>query len=206
MIESRSMHEKIPRREFIGDLLKTAAAAAILMTASCKSQGSSSSLPEKTETPNLDEKGLTINVDVGSPKEVKLLGLNYYPDGHTSFLKNADGVRVWIAGGPRGYLITGKDLENLEPQARMIEFVPSNQEDFERNYAAPGSVIPGKNPNELLMFYHGEFHPNPSSSFPFNAAIGLAISRDEGLTWEKQGQIIEGKNNQKAIDRVYGAG
>lgn len=56
------------------------------------------------------------------------------------------------------------------------------------------------------MFYHGEYHPQAPNHFPFNAGIGLAISKDSGKSWQKKGQILKGLNDLPAKDSVYGAG
>lgn len=157
--------------------------------------------PRPTETPKPQE----FKFEIGNPERVNLSGVSYYPDGHTSFIKTPDGVKVWISAGREGYVVTGKSIENLNSRTTKV-IGPSGEETFDRNYAAPGSVILGKNPNELLMFYHGEYHPNQPSTFPFDAGIGLAISKDGGITWERQGQIIKGMGSKTRTDVPFGAG
>lgn len=201
------------RREF----LRRAGRAAVVMGGVALVGGAASLVikknTENTESPLSVEDIKTLRLGeeevrfkIGSPERVHISGMQWYPDGHTSFLKQEDGsVRAWIAGGPYGYMISGKDPDSLGQDAREV-IGPSNKETFDRNYAAPGSVIPGRNENELFMFYHGEYHPSAPNSFPFTAGVGLAISHDKGVTWEKKGQIIKGKNDQPAKDRPSGAG
>ena len=146
-----------------------------------------------------------IELQIGKPEAINFKGVQWYPDGHTSFIKRDDGsIAVWFAGGPYGYMATARNLNSLGGEVRQV-LNPGSRESFDRNYAAPGSVIPGRN-NQLLMLYHGEYHPQTPNHFPFNSGIGLAISGDGGASWQKKGQILKGKNDQPATDRVYGAG
>lgn len=158
--------------------------------------------PHETNDPITD--GENIKVDLEPPETPNISGLNWFPDGHSSFIKTEDGVRVFLSGGPNGYMVEGNSLTSLGKTQEIIS--PGSDEKFDRNYAAPGSVIRGNNPDELLMFYHGEYHPQAPNHFPFNAGIGLATSNDNGKSWQKKGQVLKGLNDQPAVDRVYGAG
>lgn len=156
-----------------------------------------------TEKPTL--KPQELKFEIGNPETVNLPGITHYPDTHTSFIKDPNGVKVWISAGREGYIVTGNNIENLDSRTTKV-IGPSNQETFDRNYAAPSSVILGKNPNELLMFYHGEYYPNQPSTFPFDAGIGIAISQDGGTTWEKKGQILKGMGKKTGANVPFGAG
>lgn len=169
-----------------------------------KNEGFIPNTPELTSTKELVLDNEKYKLELGSAETPRVSGLQWFPDGHSSFIKTDSGVNVYLSGGPAGYLTQGKDFHSLG-QAREI-LTPGSSEDFDRNYAAPGSVMRGKNPGELLMFYHGENHPKTPVHFPFTAGVGLAISQDAGKTWGKKGQILKGMNEKPATDRVYGAG
>ncbi len=134
----------------------------------------------------------------------ELIGPNWFPDGHSSFIKTDGRYRVFFSGGPYAYMAEGSSLTQLGQPKEILS--PSGLETFDRNYAAPGSVVRGANPDELLMLYHGEYHPNRPNSFPFKARIGLATSVDHGETWERRGQILKGMHDFSAEERPYGAG
>lgn len=157
---------------------------------------------DKDQQHRSELKQQSIKVEVGEPETIDLPGIQYYPDGHISYMKNTDGIKAWIAATRSGYMLTGTDIAHL---VDVQEVIGPSTEGFDRDYAAPGSVISGQD-GKLLMFYHGEYHPQEPNGFPFNAGIGLAISHDGGVTWKRQGQIIKGKNDRLATDRVYGAG
>lgn len=156
------------------------------------------------ETKNLMIDGENFRVELGVPEKPNLSGMSWFPDGHSSFIKTEGGVKVFLSGGPYGYMVEGESLKSLGKSQEIIG--PGSSEKFDRNYAAPGSVIKGNNPDELLMFYHGEYHPQAPNHFPFNAGIGLATSSDSGRNWQKKGQILKGLNDLPAVDSVYGAG
>jgi hypothetical protein len=138
------------------------------------------------------------------------------PNGHISFARDDHGFRIWLPGrdpGPDqegGFLLevpgwSGTELQNatatfgLGPSAPG--HCPDGDNDFDRNYGAINAVVPGSNPHTLLAFYDAEFHPvcqgdNPQPE-PLLSSIGLAISADDGVTWTKQGQIIQGLDQAK---------
>lgn len=158
-----------------------------------------------TAKPTESQKPQEIKIELGNQERINFSGITHYPDGHASFIKDSNGVKVWISAARDGYLVTGKSIESLDATSTRV-IGPSGQETFDRNYAAPGSVILGKNPNELLMFYHGEYYPNQPSTFPFDAGIGIAISQDGGTTWEKKGQILNGMGKNTEANIPFGAG
>lgn len=178
-------------------------------TATATPRPTETAIPQPTETRKPTETSVSptkeLQFEIGSAEKVNLSGLQWYPDGHVSFIKMPNNeLRFWIAGLQSGYMTTGESINALTKAEKVIG--PSRTEDFDRNYAAPGSVIPGKNENELLMFYHGEYHPKQPTSFPFKAGVGLAISQDGGKTWERKGQVIKGNNDKIEKDKPSGAG
>ena len=70
-------------------------------------------------------------------------------------------------------------------------------------------MFPAANGSDLLMIYHAEnhlFNGVLSSGSPFYAAIGLARSSDQGVTWTRQGQIIGAHDPQVQSQASGGAG
>jgi len=70
---------------------------------------------------------------------------------------------------------------------------------FDRDYAGGGTYFPIEQieiegPKKgILLIYHGEYHPGPDcNNVPwFYAGLGLALSTDEGKTFQPLGQIVQ---------------
>ncbi len=203
---NNSPDNRISRRDFLKKSVKTTAkvAGTIGVIGGGAKLIESLISPDDSTSSELTFGDQKIHAEIGNSESLNLTGLQWFPDGHSPFIKNEDGVKVWLAGGPQGYMFTGRDLNHLDEKA--TEVIGPSGEGFDRDYAAPGSVLPGKNDGELLMFYHGENHPYAPNFFPFGAGIGLAVSTDGGFTWERKGQIIQGKNDKQMETRPYGAG
>jgi len=67
---------------------------------------------------------------------------------------------------------------------------------FDRDYKALNAVVPGPNPNTLWGFYDAEYHVTCSSE-PLLSSIGMATSNDGGITWNDNGQVIQGLDAAK---------
>ena len=143
------------------------------------------------------------------------------PNGHISFQKIDGGYRVWIPGrlpitptptatptsgaSPSfheegGFLFDVKDWPSPElptpPTFVLGHVVDDNNPKcgpyiFDRNYKALNAVVPGPSPNILWGFYDAEYHVACSSE-PLLSSIGMATSNDGGITWNDQGQVIQG--------------
>lgn len=159
-----------------------------------------------TTTKELAIAGKNLLAELSQPKNPEVKGrVTEFPDTHSSFIKTDIGYRTFFSGSLHGYTATGPSLTELGDVKEILS--PSGTESFDRHYAGPSSVIRGANPNELLMFYHGENWPKAPNHSPFKAGIGLAISTDNGETWEKQGQVLKGMDDHlPAEGRPFGAG
>jgi len=155
-------------------------------------------------------------VNIFGPVEPVTFGpLINAPNGHISFQKQPGGYRIWVPGRLKiaslnindegGFTFDVKDWSNnvlaqAQPTYMDLGHIANNcdQNDtsFDRNYAAPNSVIPGVGDHKLLTFYDAEFHPycpnGEPSGQPLLSSIGLATSTDGGFTWIRQGQVIQG--------------
>ena len=135
-------------------------------------------------------------------------GLKFTPDEHLSYVRYADGSsRVFWAGGTsagagNSVAMVTTDFATFAPlvskQGNAVSvFSPSGggTTAFDGDYAGPGTVMLAANGKDLLMFYHGENHFFNGVDYPFEpfyAAIGLARSTDNGVSWQRQGEIISG--------------
>ena len=139
------------------------------------------------------------------------------PDEHLSFRRQSDGsFRMWVTGSARTYGLASPDLFSLTslatsgglPVGVLLPSGPGTKA-FDADYAGAGSVFPAANGSDLLMIYHAEnhlFNGVLSPGSPFYAAIGLAISRDGGVTWTREGQIIGAHDPQLQTQTSGGAG
>ena len=143
--------------------------------------------------------------------------LKWAPDGHISVLKDEGNLSMWLTAGRDSYVLSGPTLDTLELHPAKVLSPANDYEDDGRGcprgyngYRGFGSVIPGTGINEgtLLGFYHNEWHPDDKHQEPFTAAVGVAQSKDNGITWDSIGSIIEGPQMPHPMgkDRVYGAG
>jgi uncharacterized protein (TIGR03437 family) len=72
---------------------------------------------------------------------------------------------------------------------------PSNDTEFDENYAAPGSVLqdPTMPAGNLIMLYEAENHcPGGVHQEPFYATVGFARSSDHGKTWPAPANGVSG--------------
>ncbi len=145
-----------------------------------------------------------------SPREdVQFGDLINAPNGHLSYETNSGGFKIWVAGRLKagktnqegGFLLSVADWNptNLARAQASFCLGPTNPgvgDAFDRDYAALDAVVPGQSPGTLLGFYDAEFHPlsTPTNRVgqPLLSSIGLAISTDGGVTWSRQGQVIQG--------------
>jgi hypothetical protein len=137
----------------------------------------------------------------------------FVPDGGISKLENPDGQIKMIVPTRKGsYLLEGDSLDDLKPASENVVLGPDSlQYDLGVNgYTAIHSIISRDEENkELIGFYHAEYWKDVNRGYPFVALVGLAVSHDGGLNWQKIGPIISGMNltnaNESAF-QVSGAG
>lgn len=169
-----------------------------------------------------------------APRE---LGMTDVPDMHTAILQRGSTNFLWIAGrfendtieGSTGLLLT-TDFVNFRSgyspgttNAAPV-FVPSYRgftanpaspggyTNFDAGYAGADLVWTAANGTDLLMLYHAQtsFGTNPPSDYtPGWASVGLARSRDGGITWTNRQQIISGSDAKPAtnppVAQIFGA-
>lgn len=141
--------------------------------------------------------------------EVDESGLVGSPDGHVTFIRENGSVRFWapVNGGTVELATTDfYDLHAMsDPVVEVLE--PSGSGDaFDSEYAG-GSKVLRLPDGRLAMIYHGEHHPCTGDKA--EVTIGLALSSDDGVTWERQGAIVSAPdwNFGSCAERsFYGAG
>jgi hypothetical protein len=137
-------------------------------------------------------------------------GTRYVPDERMTYYTAANGTSyLWMAGGTvvgaGETMAMTTDFAQFTPRilkggnvvASLLPNHPGSTAP-DADYAGPGSVFRAKNGHDLLMIYHGENHTfnGVETDDEFYATICLARSRDNGLTWQREGAIITGMQPQ----------
>lgn len=131
-------------------------------------------------------------INFGEEKRVTL-ELDWAPDTHTSMLKVKDEFWIFISSAGTSYLVKTDNFEEMANPIKLLEPDNAEHENGFIGYTGVGSVIPGRNPNENIMFFHQETWGVKNSEENYLAEICLAISKDNCRTWENKGPIITGK-------------
>jgi len=206
-VESQIPKSKISRREF----LKLAGITAAGFLTGCLPKEGEIELPtRRTLLEPIEPREGSIpfrleGVEMDLPNSPQ-----WFPDTRTSFLKDKNKYVLYGSAGTDGIRMEGNSLNSLQipvrvlgPDRRVIENLGVN------GYRAFGGVFEGRNENELVGIYHEEFWPSLSDHMPFNAQIGISLSRDKGKTWENQTDpitIITGDQMDSEARNVRGAG
>lgn len=114
------------------------------------------------------------------------LGLKFWPDGSFGAVVTGGHEHFIAADGADMVAQTqGSSSDPLEhgvvAQPRFVTRMPTN-------YASGGPVYQASS-RRWLLFYHAEQWPN-GNNMRFYASIGMAVSTDQGHSWQDLGQII----------------
>jgi len=130
-------------------------------------------------------------------------GLHYFPDAHLTFLDTEPLYRVFLVAGVRTWLMEGRDMRSLAPVGDVLR--PGEAGTFDNGYTGIFGAYEHAKSGELLALYHAEDHENmprlPSGVPGFYACIGLAVSRDRGVTSEKLGPALTGSKPKDVSGR-----
>lgn len=136
-------------------------------------------------------------VDLGPPETVladQSLGLRYFPDESLAVVRTKPDCRVIVAAGTTSFLLEGPEIGNLHKSTKVLE--QGKPGEFDNGYAGISSVVRSRT-GELLAFYHAEDQEGMKtvgSGIPgFYCRIALAVSKDDGRTFAKQGPILTGQ-------------
>lgn len=150
-----------------------------------------------------------IKATVGEHKVVFPAGyrdLNYFPDEPISILSKKP-FRFLLVAGNATILMQGQSLESAAPVAKV--FGPGDKSAFDNGYAGITSTYLDKKTKKLFGFYHAEDHvgmPKVSYNTDIQGAywsIGLAVSRDNGNTFVKGGQILTSSVAKKDVTKEH---
>lgn len=138
-----------------------------------------------------------MDVHLGPPETVLgdgALGLRYFPDGRISVLQTQPEWRVLLAAGVSSYLLEGPDGGTfLRATPVLGKGLPG---EFDNGYAGINAAVRAPS-GELLAFYHAEDQEGMKTvghGIPgFYCRVGLAVSRDQGGTFQKRGPVLSGQ-------------
>ncbi|MBW2257596.1 MAG: hypothetical protein JRI25_23780 [Deltaproteobacteria bacterium] len=131
-------------------------------------------------------------------------GLTYFPDAHITLLRREPDVRMLLVAGTSTHLLTGPDMLSLSPIAQVL--APGEPGAFDNGYAGIFGVFRSPTSDALLALYHAEDQeqmPKFGNGVPgYFASIGMAVSADDGLTFERRGPVITGSLPKSAEGRA----
>ncbi len=163
-----------------------------------------------------------IRLELGPPQPVFRkgeLGMREVPDMHAAFWLQRDGsYRVFISGvigRDRGSMTVLRTSDLLHyatvvgtpaharavfgPSCLGASFDPKCVHNWDSDYGGANYVFTARNGRDLLMLYHGEtrtFGATTNRHAPFYAAVGVARSRDGGLSWTDRTMVVSGAEEQ----------
>jgi hypothetical protein len=130
-------------------------------------------------------------------------GLNYFPDECLAFVQTKPRIRVLMAASVSTYLLEGRDMKSLASRGEVLR--PGKPGSFDNGYAGISGVARDPGSGDLLAFYHAEDHegmpPIPGGIPGFYCSIGLAVSNDDGASFQKLGPVITGSRPKDAKGR-----
>ncbi len=121
-------------------------------------------------------------------------GLNYFPDERLCLLRTEPDCRVIMAAGVRSVLLEGRTMTALGSPKDVL--LPGKAGEFDNGYAGISGAWRAPS-GELLAIYHAEDHEgmkrNDAGIPGFYCRVALAVSKDDGLTFEKRGPVLSGQ-------------
>lgn len=131
--------------------------------------------------------------EVGEPEVIvedgarRAAGLTYWPDGGIGFATIDGRTYGFASNGPR--VARWRVDEDRFLGALLAAGEPIAGVGADVAYASGSSVYVDPASAAVLLFFHEEIHPG-GDELRFWSAIGLAVSRDGGRTFESRGRII----------------
>jgi hypothetical protein len=112
----------------------------------------------------------------------------FWPDGNIGFIPYNGQYRFFAANG----VVTARTVGTLEDPGAIVEAdrQPIEGASSEFAYLAGGPIYRDPDSGMLIMFYHAERHLD-GVGLNFHAALGLAVSNDDGETFQNLGIILE---------------
>ena len=139
----------------------------------------------------------SVDVKLGPAETVladKALGLRYFPDGRMGVVSTGPDCRALIPAGVSSFLLQGPDLGKFTKATKVLDKGAPGQ--FDNGYAGINAAVRAKT-GELLAFYHAEDQEQMQTvgnGIPgFYCRVALAVSLDDGATFQKRGPILTGQ-------------
>lgn len=127
-------------------------------------------------------------------------GLKYFPDESLVVVRREPTVRVLMAATISSYLLEGPDMMSLRAVGQVLARGPKGS--YDNGYAGIGGAVREAKTGNVLAFYHGEDQegaPTNAAGVPgFYCSVALAVSKDEGRTFEKRGPVITSQAPKKS--------
>ena len=124
----------------------------------------------------------------------KALGLRYFPDGRLAVVRTKPDCRVIVSAGVASFLLEGTEMGKLTKVTKVID--KGKPGEFDNCYAGINAAVRAPS-GELLAFYHAEDQEGMKTvgnGIPgFYCRVAMAVSKDDGLTFEKRGPILSGQ-------------
>ncbi len=179
--------------------------------------GVSAAAGESTQTPAVDTRTAAFQFDAAttvlSTQDMDRNGL-MFPDGPMGFVRREGSDQYYISGAGGSFGGVGRSAHlpagSYAFKGTLDVFVPAKRKngwpaysltsgrqqpspdgmDFDRDYAGGGPTYLFCAATLMLQIYHGEFHLLPNKGLPAYGGSGMAVSRDDGETFAKIGQIL----------------
>jgi len=125
--------------------------------------------------------------------------LSHFPDQPISILSERPLSFLMVCGNGTMQL-SGRNLASIQHAAPKLAQGAGNE--FDNGYAGIGGIY--RSGRNIYALYHAEDHVGKSSAiadarnqFAGMFSVGLAVSRDNGQTFEKQGQVLSSSHPYK---------
>ena len=137
------------------------------------------------------------HIELGPPETVladNALGLRYFPDGRLAVVRTKPNCRVIVSAGVSSFLLEGPEMGKLSKAMKVLDKGKTGE--FDNGYAGINAVVRAPS-GELMAFYHAEDQEGMmtvGNGIPgFYCRVALAVSKDDGRTFEKRGPILSGQ-------------
>ena len=146
-----------------------------------------------------------VAVELGQPETLLAdgqYGLHYFPDERTVIVRTNPNYRVLLAAGIRTVMLEGDSMTRLASPRDVL--LPGKPGEFDNGYAGISGAWHAPT-GKLLAIYHAEdqegMQCNKEGIPGFYCRVALAVSRDDGATFEKRGPILTGQLAKVAAGR-----
>ena len=137
------------------------------------------------------------HIELGPPETVladNALGLRYFPDGRLAVVRTKPDCRLIVPAGVSSFLLEGAEMGKITNATKVLD--KGKPGEFDNGYAGINAVVRAPS-GVLLAFYHAEDQEGMmtvGNGIPgFYCRVALAVSKDDGRTFEKRGPILSGQ-------------